>query len=292
MITNTLLQKKLHAILLKMCNDVINMNTALIDNLLRLIPTAFKLLYKQERMMNLNTVFQQCFDWFVIKYRCTLAEDCETNWVAMVANWHFSMGFEVLTLRLFCGITFASLSGHPITDKDMVDIGVRVLNHTGLFPKEYKTWILCGNDASKTNDFFSFKTFWEISVQIAAFTAVPASQHGYGMVATNNNTSAHLLMDAMSNFGMAYAAIPPIKHRQHCGNPRTASNALPGSWHRPAPPTIATMPPEWMRPQPATWWKQRQRQWWQQQWWLMCTQSLAQASQECTEKQFVTNQSM
>ena len=60
----------------------------------------------------------------------------------MAADWHPLLGFEVLTSRLFSGVTFASLSGHPITDKDTVDIGVRVLNCTGLFAKEYKTWIL------------------------------------------------------------------------------------------------------------------------------------------------------
>jgi hypothetical protein len=60
----------------------------------------------------------------------------------MAADWHPSIGFEVLTSRLFPDITFTSLSGQRITDKDTVDIGVRVLNHTGLFAKEYKTWIL------------------------------------------------------------------------------------------------------------------------------------------------------
>jgi hypothetical protein len=51
--------KILHAILLKTCNDVVNMNAVLIDTLLSLIPVAFKLLYEQERMMNPNAVFQQ-----------------------------------------------------------------------------------------------------------------------------------------------------------------------------------------------------------------------------------------
>jgi hypothetical protein len=151
--------KMLHTILLKTCSKVVNMNAVLINTLLSLIPMAFKLLYKQEKMMNPNTVFRQCFDWFVIKYGCTLAEDRETIRMAMAANWHPQMGFEVLTSRLFHGITFASFSGHPITDKDTVDIGVCVLNCTGLFPKEYKMWILHGNNVSKMNDFVSFKTF-------------------------------------------------------------------------------------------------------------------------------------
>jgi len=93
-----------HAILLKTRNDVVNMNAALIDTLLSLIPKAFKLLYEQEWMMDLNAVFRQCFDWFVTTYGLTSAEDRETNRTAMAADWHPSMGFEVLTSRLFRGV--------------------------------------------------------------------------------------------------------------------------------------------------------------------------------------------
>ncbi len=67
-------------------------------------------------------------------------------------------------------------------------------------------WILRGNDASKTNNFVSFKTFWENAVQIAVFTTLPVSQHGYGMAMTNNNASAHSLTDVVSNFITAYNA--------------------------------------------------------------------------------------
>jgi hypothetical protein len=81
-----------------------------------------------------------------------------------------------------------------------------LLNCTGLFPKECKTWVLYGNYASKTNNFVSFKTFWENAVQIVAFTAVPASQHGYGVAATNDSALMQSLTDAVSNFGTAYAA--------------------------------------------------------------------------------------
>jgi len=151
--------KIMHAILLKTHNDIVNMNATLIDNLLSLIPMAFKLLYEQQRMMDPNAVFRQCFNWFVNKYRCTSIKDRETNRTAMAADWHPSMGFEVLTSRLFCDITFASLSGHPITDKDTADIGVHVLNGTGLFAKEYKTWILQGDDSNNAIDFTVFKSF-------------------------------------------------------------------------------------------------------------------------------------
>jgi hypothetical protein len=95
--------KILHAIQLNTPNNVINMNATLINTLLSLILTAFKLLYEQEQMMDPNAIFQKCFNWLIIKYGCTL--DCKTNWMAMAANWHPSMGFEILTLHLFCGIT-------------------------------------------------------------------------------------------------------------------------------------------------------------------------------------------
>ncbi len=68
-----------HAIALKMWNNVVNMNTALINALLSLIQMAFKILYEQEWMMDPNAVFHQCFDWFVVKYGRTLSEDCKNQ---------------------------------------------------------------------------------------------------------------------------------------------------------------------------------------------------------------------
>jgi hypothetical protein len=77
-----------HTILLKMRKNAFNMNATLIDTLLSLIPTAFKLPYKKECMMNLNPniVFLQCFDWFIIKYGHTSAEVCKTNWMAIAPD--------------------------------------------------------------------------------------------------------------------------------------------------------------------------------------------------------------
>jgi hypothetical protein len=93
----------------------------------------------------------------------------------MAANWHPLIWFEVLISHLFCGITFATFSGHPITDKDTFNISVCVLNRTGLFAKEIKMGILHGNNASKKNAFVPFNTFWDKAFQIAVFTFNPAS---------------------------------------------------------------------------------------------------------------------
>jgi hypothetical protein len=70
-------------------------------------------------MMDPNAVFRQCFNWFIAKYGRTSAKNRETNWTTMAADWHPSMGFEVLTSRLFRGVTFASLSGHPILTRTL-----------------------------------------------------------------------------------------------------------------------------------------------------------------------------
>jgi hypothetical protein len=56
----------------------------------------------------------------------------------------------------------------------------------------------------KTNDFTAIRTFWADAVNIASFTATSVSSHGYGMVATKDNSSA--LTDAVSNFGVVYVA--------------------------------------------------------------------------------------
>ena len=74
-----------------------------------------------------------------------------------------------------------------------VDIAVRVLNHTGLFAEEYKTWILRGNDPNNAIDFAPFKSFLENAVHIAAFTSVLASQHSYSMAATDEDALASLM---------------------------------------------------------------------------------------------------
>ena len=69
------------------------------------------------------------------------------------------MGFELLAACLLSGATFANLAKYPINNDDIVDIGIRVLHQTGLFAEEYKTWILCSNNATKTNNFTAFCTF-------------------------------------------------------------------------------------------------------------------------------------
>ena len=104
------------------------------------------------------------------------------------------------------------LTNHPITDKDSVNDGVRILNRTGLFTEECKTWIIHGNDPSKTNDLISFETFWENAANCSIRLSVPASQHGYGMAATDDDAMEDALPhgDAVSKFGTGPRRHPRI----------------------------------------------------------------------------------
>jgi hypothetical protein len=72
-------------------------------------------------------------------------------------------------------------------------------------------------------DFAAFRSFWETAINIAFFTAIPISQHGYGMNAVEGNASAASLTDAVSNFGAAYPATQESLH-----NNNATINAMQG----------------------------------------------------------------
>jgi hypothetical protein len=80
----------------------------------------------------------------------------------MTADWHPSMGFELLVARLLQDMTFASLAENPIPNYDIVDVGIWVLHCTGLFR---------GEDCISI-DFTAFHQFWEDVVNIALLTSV------------------------------------------------------------------------------------------------------------------------
>ena len=93
--------------------------------------------YKQIWMHNPNTVLFEMFDLFAKIYGRMLAGDHENN--RTTADWHPSMGFELLVARLLRDVTFASLAELPIPNYVIVEVGIWVLHCTGLFPEENKT---------------------------------------------------------------------------------------------------------------------------------------------------------
>jgi hypothetical protein len=199
------------------------MNSTLIDAFLDLGPVAFKQSYEQIRMENPKSVFCKMFAWFVAKYGHTSADNRKANCTAMDLEWHPLQGFELLVARLFRGATFANLAKHPIPDNDIVDIGIHIIHWTGFFAEEYKAWITRSNNTANDMDCAAFHPFWENAVNIASFTATIASQLGYGMNAVEDDQSVAYLTNAVSNFGVAYAAT-----QESLRNNNASINAMQG----------------------------------------------------------------
>ncbi len=118
-------------------------------------------------MKRLNTVFLHMFDWFITKYGHTTTKDCKENRQNMAATWHPSEGFEPLAMRLFISASYASTARYPMDNRDVIDIGLRVIKRCGMYAKEYKNWISCKNGVPlivKTIN--SFKEYWANAIAL------------------------------------------------------------------------------------------------------------------------------
>jgi hypothetical protein len=121
----------------------------------------------------------------------------------MAADWQPTNGFEQLITRLFLGASYASAARYPMEERNIIDIGLPVIKCCGMYAKEYKAWI--GIENKQTLD--SFKGFWSNAITLVNQMSVPASQHGYGMAAMDNDGgSIALYSKSLANFGTAYAA--------------------------------------------------------------------------------------
>jgi hypothetical protein len=92
-------------------------------------------------------------------------------------------------------------------DRDVINIGLRGIKCCGMYSEEYKNWIARKNKTPEIVETIdSFKEHWANAIALVNQTAVPASQHGYGMAAMDNNTLLTLYSESLVNFGAAYAA--------------------------------------------------------------------------------------
>jgi hypothetical protein len=183
------------------------MNAALSDVFLMYLPKAICKTYKPICMKQPNTVFLHMFDWFITNYGRTTTEDCKENWQRMAATWHPSKGFEPLAMRLSIKASYASAARYPMDDCDVIDIGLRVIKHCGMYAGEYKNWISRENVVPliiKMID--SFKEYWADAIALVNQTAVPALQHGYGMTTMDDDPLVAAYNDSLANFGAVFAA--------------------------------------------------------------------------------------
>jgi hypothetical protein len=94
-----------------------------------------------------------------------------------------------------------------MANQDIVDVGLRVIKWCGMYAEEYKAWIAHKAICQRIGEAFdSFKTFWAAKITLVNQTAVPASQYGCQMTATNDNDSIVSYGKSIANFGAVYAA--------------------------------------------------------------------------------------
>jgi hypothetical protein len=193
------------------------MNATLSNVFLANLPKAIHETYKRVCMKQPNTVFLHMFNWFITKYGHTTTKDCKENWQRMASTWHPSEGFEPLTTRLFIGASYsyASAARYPMDDRDVIDVGLRVIKCCGMYAKEYKNWILCENAVPMiVKMIVSFKEYRVGAIALVNQTAVSALQHGYGMTAMDNDASVAAYDDSLANFGTAFAAMQETMKNQ------------------------------------------------------------------------------
>jgi hypothetical protein len=245
------------------------MNAALSDVFLANLPKAICETYEPIRMKQPNTVFLHMFDWFIMKYGKTTTEDREENRQRMAANWHPSDSFEPLTTRLFIGASYASSARYPMDDRDVIDIGLRVIKRCGMYSEEYKGWIARENKTPRiTETIDSFKEYWADAIALVNQMSVPAVQHGYGMAAMDDDTS---ILDRIVQ-RIACTLWPRVRRHarideepsKHHGRYARPASEHPAILHgcQPAAPT------RHLRPSPTATIQQapRQTQWWFRRW--------------------------
>ena len=93
-------------------------------------------------------------------------------------------------------------------DRDVIDIGLRVIKRCGMYSEEYKNWITRENESPpivETID--SFKEYWAAAISFVNQTAIPVASHGYGMNVMDDGTSIASCGELLANFSAAYAAM-------------------------------------------------------------------------------------
>jgi hypothetical protein len=155
-----------------------------------------------------NTVFLQMFNWFITKYGRKTTKDCKANWQRIAATWHPFKSFEPLATRLIIGAYYASAARYPMDDSNVINIGLRVIKHCGIYLKEYKNWIsrkYAAPPIVKTIN--SFKEYQADAIALVNQTAGLALQHGYSVTAMDGDMLVALYGDSLAHFSAAYAAM-------------------------------------------------------------------------------------
>ncbi len=191
------------------------MNTTPADFFLQAMSSQVRASFQQWCLCEPNIIFVDLFLWFVNQYGKMTAKDCEANWQCMATNWRPANGFDALILLLFTGAAYVSSVGYRMNDVDIINIGLRIIKRCGMCGKEYKAWIACKTVCPCIIKMVNtFKRFWAAKITLVNQTAIPASMHGYGMAAVNNDDSVISYGESIANFKAVYAAMQELMKSQ------------------------------------------------------------------------------
>ena len=109
------------------------MNSSFIDQFLSLLQSVFTEEYKLIQTGNCKQSFQAAFQWFLDKYADLSKNNRSSNKEEMIQQWNPAEGFEKLVVQLTKGLIFAQYAGAPISDIDVVDMGITNILEKGLF---------------------------------------------------------------------------------------------------------------------------------------------------------------
>ena len=117
-----------------------NMNKALTERFLELMPAAQRQGYKDILIGDPNRRFEDTFAYFYDNYGQEDEIEIENNKDKMKAEWHPRDGFEVLKQRIKDGMMYAAFSNKPISSDDALNMMMVVITRTRLFSTQYQEW--------------------------------------------------------------------------------------------------------------------------------------------------------
>ena len=113
------------------------MNSSLVDRFLTLLNATFTKEYKLlQETGNYKQTFQACVQWFLTRYADINEVDRTAKKASMIQPWNPADGFESLVAQHTKGLIYAGYAGAPISDINVVDMGVGLIFDTGLYAKE------------------------------------------------------------------------------------------------------------------------------------------------------------
>ena len=117
-----------------------NMNKALTERFITLLPCHHQLGYQAILACNPNRPFKETFDYFFAEFGMQDEVEIEDNKDEMKKAWSPNKGFQVLKQRIQDGLTYTAFAGKPIGADDTLNMMMVVLARTKLLASEYRDW--------------------------------------------------------------------------------------------------------------------------------------------------------